>query len=456
MPKPLHVIILAAGKGTRMKSALPKVLHRLAARPILSHVVELAQTLDADACHVVYGHGGEAVREAMVGGPELHWAQQAEQLGTAHAVAQAMPGVPDAATVLVLYGDVPLIQAETLHPLLTAGRDGLAVLGTRLAQPRGYGRLLRGDDGGLVGIVEEKDADDAQRAIDEVNTGVLCADAARLRGWLARVGNANANGEYYLTDVVGLAVADGLHPAVVLAADADEVEGVNDRQQLARAERSYQLRQAQRLMTEGVALADPARFDLRGRLRAGRDVFIDVGVVLEGEVEIGDGAVIGPYSIIRNTRIAAGAHVDAHCVVEGAELGAGARVGPFARLREGTRLAAKAKVGNFVEIKNSRIGADSKVNHLSYIGDADIGDSVNVGAGTITCNYDGANKHRTVIADGAFIGSDSALVAPVRIGRNATIGAGSVITRDAPDDALTVARAREQRSFAGWKRPTKA
>lgn len=455
MPKPLHVIILAAGKGTRMKSMRPKVLHTLAGRPLLSHVLDAAQALSAEACHIVYGHGGEAVRQAMGDAPGRYWAEQPEQLGTAHAVSQAMPQVPDGTTVLVLYGDVPLIRADTLQPLLAAGDDGLAVLGTRLDQPQGYGRLLRGADGGLSAIVEEKDASDEQRAIDEVNTGVLCADAARLRDWLARVGNDNANREYYLTDVVALAVADGLRPAVVLAADADEVEGVNDRAQLARAERVYQQRQARQAMADGVTLADPARFDLRGRLSVGRDVFIDVGVILEGEVSLGDGAVIGAYSILRNTRVGAGVRIEPHSIVEGAELGEAAVIGPFARIREGTRLAAAAKIGNFVEIKNTRVGAGSKVNHLSYIGDADIGGTVNVGAGTITCNYDGARKHRTVIEDGAFIGSDSALVAPVRIGRNATIGAGSVITRDAPDDALTIARSREQRSFNGWKRPTK-
>jgi bifunctional UDP-N-acetylglucosamine pyrophosphorylase/glucosamine-1-phosphate N-acetyltransferase len=458
MEKPLHVVILAAGKGTRMKSALPKVLHPVAGRPMLLHVLETAHNLHASVCHVVHGHGGEAVRAAVDAQPQdmqVDWAEQTEQLGTAHAVLQAMPAIPDHAAVLVLYGDVPLIRPQTLVPLLEAGRNGLAVLSTRLRQPTGYGRIIRDAEGALRAIVEEKDADAAQREIREVNTGVLCADAALLRRWLSRVGNDNAKGEYYLTDVVALAVADGLAPSAVMAAHAAEVEGVNDRRQLAQAERSWQRRQAQQLMLDGVAIADPARFDLRGRLRVGMDVSIDVGVIIEGDVEIGDGVQVGPYTILRDARIGAGARIGSHCVIERAEVGPEAQVGPYARLRPGAMLDRAAHVGNFVEVKNSRIGVGSKANHLSYIGDADVGTGVNIGAGTITCNYDGANKHRTVIEDGAFIGSDTALVAPVRIGRNATIGAGSVITRDAPEDALTLARSREQKSYTTWKRPKK-
>lgn len=454
---PLHVIVLAAGQGTRMKSALPKVLHAVGGKPMLAHLVDCASALGAAAIHVVYGHGGEAVRawfDAQRADAPLHWAHQAQQLGTAHAVQQALPAVPDAARVLILYGDVPLIGSATLQSLLDAAADGLGLLTVTLDDASGYGRIVRDAAGRVRGIVEEKDASALQRGIREANTGVMTAPAAKMRGWLAAVGNGNANGEYYLTDVVALAVA-GKTAIATVSAPPQEVEGANDRLQLAQLERHFQRRQAAALMREGLGISDPQRFDLRGRLRFGRDVQIDVGVVIEGEVELGDGVVVGPYTVLRNLRVGAGTRIESHCVLEQAQLGADCRIGPYARIRPQAELADGVHIGNFVEVKKSRIGRGSKANHLSYIGDAEIGSGVNVGAGTITCNYDGANKHKTVIEDGVFIGSDTALVAPVRVGRNATIGAGSVITKDAPADALTLSRAREQKSFAGWQRPAK-
>jgi bifunctional UDP-N-acetylglucosamine pyrophosphorylase / glucosamine-1-phosphate N-acetyltransferase len=455
---PLHVIVLAAGQGTRMKSALPKVLHPVGGKPMLAHVLETAQALGASACHVVHGHGAQAVRDWHAAQPAagaVHWVLQAEQLGTAHAVIQALPGIPDAAQVMILYGDVPLISATTLQALQRAGAHSLALVTVRLGNPRGYGRILRGADGEIRGIVEENDASAEQKQISEINTGLMSAPAARLKDWLARVGNHNAKGEYYLTDVVALAVAAG-HPVVaVVAASAEEVEGVNDRVQLARAERHYQRTQAERLLREGVQIADPARFDLRGTLACGRDVQIDVGAVLEGQVALADGVRIGPYCLLRNVRLGPDSVVEAHSVLDGVHAGAGVHIGPFARLRPGTELADQARIGNFVETKQARIGRGSKVNHLSYIGDAELGQDVNVGAGTITCNYDGANKHQTRIGDQAFIGSNSALVAPLDIGAGATVGAGSTLTKDAPAGQLTVARGK-QITVTGWKRPVKA
>jgi bifunctional UDP-N-acetylglucosamine pyrophosphorylase/glucosamine-1-phosphate N-acetyltransferase len=450
----LHVVILAAGQGTRMKSDRPKVLQPLAGRPLLAHVLGRALGLGAHATHVVYGYGGDAVPAAF---PEaqVDWVLQAEQLGTGHAVAQAMPQIPDDATVLVLYGDVPLIEAATLMPLVVAARaGGLALLSVRLDDPAGYGRILRNAAGRVVRIVEQKDARPEELAITEVNTGVLAAPAARLRAWLAGLSNANAQGEYYLTDIVALAVADGVRVEATLAPTVVEVLGVNDRAQLAELECILRGRIAAELMAAGVTFADPGRLDVRGRLACGRDVFIDVNAVFSGVVELGDGVSIGPNAFIRDSRLGAGCVVQANTVIDGAEVGPDCELGPFARIRPGTRLASGVKIGNFVEIKKSQVGPGSKVNHLSYVGDTQIGRRVNVGAGTITCNYDGANKHCTVIGDEAFIGSNTSLVAPVEIGAGATIGAGSTISRDAPPGKLTLERS-QQTTMEGWQRPVK-
>ena len=440
-----------------MKSVLPKVLHPVGGRPMLGRVLEAARAAGVGASHIVHGHGAQQVRDWFAAAyPQdsgVQWVLQAEQLGTGHAVQQAVPAIPDEATVLILYGDVPLISPETLRQLLAAAGKGLALLTVELDRPTGYGRILR-KGGAVVGIVEENDANARQKAIREVNTGLMAVNAKRLKGWLKKVRNDNAKGEYYLTDIVALAVKDRLKVASVQAASAEEVEGVNDRLQLARAERVHQRLQAERLLRDGLYLADPARFDLRGSLKHGRDVRIDVGVVIEGEVELADGVSIGPYCVLKDVTLGAGSVVEAHCVLEGVRGGSDAHIGPFARLRPGTELGDHSKVGNFVETKKARVGRGSKINHLSYVGDAVLGVDVNVGAGTITCNYDGVNKSQTTIGDKAFIGSNSSLVAPVTIGSGATIGAGSVITKDAPEAQLTVARAK-QISLAGWQRPTK-
>ncbi len=455
---PLHVIVLAAGQGTRMKSALPKVLHEIGGQPMLAHVLAAAQTLNAAGIHVVYGHGGEQVRSwferTYPGELRVHWAPQQQQLGTAHAVAQALPQIPDTARVLILYGDVPLTSIETLRALEAAGRKTLALVTVEVPQPKGYGRILR-SRGTVTGIIEENDANARQRLIREINTGLMAMPAKRLKPWIAKVGNKNAKGEYYLTDIVAMAVKARLKVATVTATTAEEVEGVNDREQLARMERVFQQRQARALLQAGLSLADPARFDLRGELSHGRDVRIDVGCVLEGRVELADGVSIGPYCVLKNVRLGPDTVVESHSVLEGAVAGADTHIGPFARLRPGTELADEAKVGNFVETKQARVGRGSKINHLSYVGDAELGAAVNVGAGTITCNYDGANKHATRIGDGVFVGSNSSLVAPVTIGAGATIGAASVITKDVPADGLTLCRAREQKTYAAWKRPQK-
>lgn len=449
----LHVVILAAGEGKRMRSALPKVLQAVAGRPMLAHVIGAARELQAAKVHVVFGHGGEQVRAAFAGDAALGWAEQAEQLGTGHAVAQALPGVPDGARVLVLYGDVPLIRAATLRPLVEAP-GAIAVLTAELEDPTGYGRVLIDRGGRVARIVEQRDASAAEAAVTTINTGILVADAARLRDWLSRVGKDNQQGEYYLTDVFALAAADGEGALAVDCPDATEVEGANDPWQLARLERVYQLRTAQALAMQGVRFADPARVDVRGQVEVGRDVSIDVDVVLEGRVVLGEGVRIGPFCRLRDVELAAGTEVRAHCDLEGARTTGACSIGPFARLRPGTELSAGVHVGNFVETKKVQMGEGSKANHLSYLGDAEIGSGVNIGAGTITCNYDGANKHLTRIGDGAFIGSNTALVAPLSVGENATVGAGSTLSQDAPADTLTVARAR-QRSVPGWKRPTK-
>jgi len=450
----LSVVILAAGQGRRMNSDLPKVLQPLAGRPLLAHVVESARVAGAADIHIVYGHGGQRVRDALHDG-QLRWALQAEQLGTGHAVAQAMPGVQDDALVLVLYGDVPLVRPETLRRLIeAAGEQTLAVLSVRMKNPTGYGRVVRDRAGRVVRIVEQKDANAKERAIDEVNTGLLAAPARRLREWLGKLDNDNAQGEYYLTDVVVQAVKAGLTVEAVIAESENEVLGVNDKLQLAEVESVNRRRRAEELLRQGVTLADPARFDARGPVEAGRDVFIDVNVVFEGSVKLGDRVRIGPNVTLRDCEIGADTEVFANCVLDGAVVGAKCRIGPFARFRPGAVLRDEVHVGNFVEVKKSELKRGAKANHLSYIGDATVGERVNVGAGTIACNYDGVNKWHTEIGDGAFIGSGTMLVAPVTVGAGATIGAGSTITKDAPPDALTLERSK-QVTIEGWKRPEK-
>ncbi|RZA21814.1 MAG: UDP-N-acetylglucosamine diphosphorylase/glucosamine-1-phosphate N-acetyltransferase [Lysobacteraceae bacterium] len=449
----LHVIILAAGEGKRMKSSIPKVLQKIAGRPMLAHAIDAARALDPQGVHIVHGHGGEQVRAALADQPDLHWAEQAQQLGTGHAVQQAMPGVPDDVRVLVLYGDVPLITPASLRRLLEApGR--LAVLAAELPNPAGYGRIVRDPEGRVAAIVEHKDADEEQRRIHLVNTGVIVADSTALKRWLEHLGNDNVQGEYYLTDVFAAAAHEYTAAEIVLVADPLETEGANDPWQLAQLERALQLRLARALCVDGARLADPARIDIRGKVTVGRDVEIDVDVVFEGEVVLGDGVRIGPFCRIKDASLAAGTEVRAHCEIDGTRSEGAVVVGPFARLRPGTVLADGAHIGNFVETKNAQVGVGSKANHLSYLGDAVVGAGVNIGAGTITCNYDGANKSTTTIGDNAFIGSNSALVAPVTIGAGATIGAGSVIGKDAEAGKLTVARAR-QVTLEGWQRPVK-
>lgn len=450
---PLSVVILAAGKGTRMKSRLPKVLHTLAGRPLLAHVIATAKELAADSIHVVYGHEGERVRLELAHEP-VNWVEQSPQHGTGHALDQAMPAINDGDTVLVLYGDVPLTTTASLRALLHAATSGMALLTAQAVDPRGYGRIVRDASGAVRAIVEHKDASEAQRAIREINTGILAAPATSLRSWLRKLDNDNASGEYYLTDVIALAVDDGVQVNSFSAASFAEFAGVNDRLQLAQLEREYQTMQADELMRNGVTLRDPARFDLRGELRHGSDVVIDVNVILEGRVRLGDGVVVGANVILRDCEIGDNTLIDANSIIEGASVGADCRIGPFARIRPETQLSDHVHIGNFVELKKSQVAAGSKINHLSYIGDSEVGAGVNIGAGTITCNYDGANKHRTVIGDHAFIGSDTQLIAPVNIGAGATIGAGSTITQDAPAEALTLSRSK-QKSITGWKRPVK-
>ena len=453
MTAPLHVVILAAGEGKRMKSSLPKVLQKIAGQPMLAHVIATARALRPAGIHVVYGHGGEAVWRAFDEQADVDWAEQAERLGTGHALQQAMPNVPPDARVLVLYGDVPLIAVETLQRLLAApGR--IAVLVADLTDPTGYGRIVRDAEGRVGRIVEHKDADEVQRAIRTVNTGILVADGEPLRRWLEYLGNDNVQGEYYLTDVFASAAAEFTAAEMVHVHDPIEVEGANDPWQLAQLERAWQRRAARALCVAGARLADPARIDIRGTVSVGSDVEIDVDVVLEGRVELADGVRIGPFCRIKDVKLGPGTEVRAHCDLDGVVVQGAATIGPFARLRPGTVLADGVHIGNFVETKNAALGVSSKANHLSYLGDAVIGSGVNVGAGTITCNYDGANKSTTTIEDGVFIGSNASLVAPVTIGKGATIGAGSVITRHAPAEQLTVARAR-QATVEGWQRPQK-
>ena len=449
----LAVVILAAGKGTRMKSDLPKVLHPIAGRPMVQHVVDAAGALDPDNTVLIYGHGGDAVRQAVTGS-RLQWAEQAEQLGTGHAVAQALPHLEED-VVLVLYGDVPLIQPQTLRDFVARVDDqSLALMTLTLDDPSGYGRVIRDGDGKVRRVVEQKDASDDEKAVREINTGILACTRRFLNDSLPRLSNSNAQGEYYLTDLIAMAVDAGMEGVTEQPGHAWEVDGVNDRVQLARLERVYQRVRAESLMRAGVTLLDPARLDIRGNLQCGQDVTLDINTVLVGDVVIGDRVTVGPNCLIRNARIGSGTHIEANSVVDGAVVGEECQVGPFARLRPGTELAARAKVGNFVETKKAYVGEGSKVNHLTYIGDSRIGKGVNVGAGTITCNYDGVNKFQTVMKDGAFIGSNSSLVAPVTIGENATVGAGSVVTKDVPDQGLAVARG-QQRNIQNWSRPEK-
>lgn len=449
----LSIIILAAGQGTRMRSDLPKVLQLLAGKPLLAHVLACSEAVAADDVCVVYGYGGEAVKAAVLS-PGVRWVLQAEQLGTGHAVQQAMPETPDENRVLVLAGDVPLLMATTIARLITqTPTDDLAVLTVDVDDPAGYGRIVR-KDGKVRCIVEQKDADEEQQAIREINTGVILCPADKLKAWLDNLSNDNEQSEYYLTDVIAMAVADNVAVHGIKASTWVEVMGINDKKQLAEAERALQARLVDELMQQGVGFADPARVDIRGTLKCGKDVFVDVNAVFEGDVELGDGTKIESNNLIRDSKLGAGTLVHSNCHIEGATTGADCEIGPFARLRPGAELADKVKVGNFVEIKKSTVGDGSKVNHLSYIGDAEIGAGVNVGAGTITCNYDGENKYKTKIGDGAFIGSGVELVAPVEIGADATIGAGSTITKSAPAEQLTLERAK-QISIKGWKKTAK-
>jgi bifunctional UDP-N-acetylglucosamine pyrophosphorylase/glucosamine-1-phosphate N-acetyltransferase len=455
----MNIVILAAGQGKRMRSRLPKVMHPVAGRPMLAHVIATAHAVAAGRggptrTVVVIGHGAQAVRDAFSDRADVEFVLQEPQLGTGHAVMQAAPLLDDGWPTLVLYGDVPLVRAETLARLLDGAGSGVGILTVRLADPTGYGRIVRDWHGNVLKIVEQKDASDEERRIDEVNTGILAAPTGRLKAWLARLSNRNAQQEYYLTDVVSQAVAEGVRVAAIPAADADETLGVNSKAQLAQVERIAQARAAAAAMDAGATLADPARFDVRGELTIEGDVAIDVNCVFEGSVRLADGVRIGPNCVLRDCTIGAGTEVQAFSQIEGATIGANARIGPFARIRPSTVLADEVHIGNFVEVKNSQLAAASKANHLAYVGDATVGRNVNIGAGTIVANYDGANKHRTVIGDDAHTGSNSVLVAPITVGAGATVGAGSTVTREVPAGQLTVARAR-QVTVPGWKRPMK-
>ncbi|EEG10163.1 bifunctional UDP-N-acetylglucosamine diphosphorylase/glucosamine-1-phosphate N-acetyltransferase GlmU [Pseudogulbenkiania ferrooxidans] len=449
----LSIVILAAGKGKRMYSSLPKVLHPIGGEPMLARVIRTARSLDPETLVVVYGHGGDKVR-AVIGETAVSWAEQAEQLGTGHALKMALPALPADGKTLVLYGDVPLITQSTLLDLVAAAGDEVALLTDVLDNPSGYGRIVRDQEGSIRAIVEDKDCAAEQQAIREINTGMLVLPNARLAGWLSALSNGNAQGEYYLTDVIELAVRDGVRVHGVKVPASWQAAGVNNKVQLAELERILQQNQARALLEAGVTLADPARIDIRGVLRHGQDVSIDVGCVFEGEVELGEGVSIGAHCVLKNAKVAAGSKIAPFSHLEDAVVGAGCKIGPYARLRPGAELAEQVHIGNFVEVKKSRIGVGSKVNHLTYIGDAEIGSGSNIGAGTVTCNYDGVNKFKTVIGDNAFVGSGTMLVAPVTVEDGATIGAGSVISKTAPAEALTVARAR-QTTVAGWQRPLK-
>jgi bifunctional UDP-N-acetylglucosamine pyrophosphorylase/glucosamine-1-phosphate N-acetyltransferase len=453
----MNIVILAAGQGKRMRSSLPKVLHPIAGRPMLAHVIDAARIVSARQPNprivVVVGHGADAVRTAFAAERDVTFVLQEPQLGTGHAVMQAVPHLADGTHTLVLYGDVPLVSAATLERLLVAAGRGVGLLTVLLDDPHGYGRIVRGD-GQVRRIVEEKDATPTERALREVNTGILVAPTHRLRHWLTQLSNDNAQREYYLTDIIAQAVAEGIGVHATHPDAAVETLGVNSKAQLAQLERVYQRRQADALLERGVTLADPARIDVRGELACGADVFIDVGCVFEGRVELGDGVRIGPHNVLRDCRVGAGTEVLGFCYLESATIGARARVGPFARMRPTVALADGVHIGNFVEVKNSTMGDGSKANHLAYVGDATVGARVNIGAGTIIANYDGVNKHRTTIGDDAQTGSNSVLVAPLEVGAGATIGAGSTISKNAPAGKLTVARAK-QATVDGWKRPAK-
>lgn len=453
----LNIVILAAGQGKRMQSNLPKVLHPIAGRPMLTHVLDSARALGAQSVAIVVGHGAEQVKQAYATQQDLQFALQQPQLGTGHAVLQAVPLLQEAGTedvTIILYGDVPLVQPDTLRALLLARANGVAILTEILPDATGYGRIVRDANGKVTAIVEHKDATVAQRAIQEVNTGIMAVPTRQLKSWLAKLTNNNAQGEYYLTDVIGMAVAEGVSVNVAHPAASFETLGVNSRLQQAELERLWQRELARRQLEAGVTIVDPARFDLRGELVCGQDVFIDVGCVFEGRVVLADGVRVGAHCVLRNVTLGRSTHIEPFSHLDQAEVGADAHIGPYARLRPGAKLADATHVGNFVEIKNTTLGKGSKANHLAYVGDADVGERVNIGAGTITCNYDGVNKHRTVIEDDAFIGSDTQLVAPVRVGKGATLGAGTTLTRDAPAGQLTVSRAK-QITIEGWKRPVK-
>jgi bifunctional UDP-N-acetylglucosamine pyrophosphorylase/glucosamine-1-phosphate N-acetyltransferase len=451
----IAIVILAAGQGKRMKSDLPKVLQPLAGKPLLKHVIDTAVTLDPSSLHVVYGHGGDRVREALADAPVTSWVLQAEQLGTGHAVQQALPSLRDDEIALVLYGDVPLVRSETLSRLLSlASPESMGLLTVMLEDPTGYGRVLRDTTGRVLGIVEQKDATAEQRNIREGNTGVMAIPVKHLRGWLGRLRNANAQGEYYLTDIIAMAVTDGVKVTPLLASSVAEVLGVNDKLQLAELEAENRKTRARDLMLAGVTLVDPSRIDVRGTLVTGRDVFIDVNAVFEGKVTLGDRVHVGPNCVLRDCDIAADVRINPNCVIEEASVGAGSIIGPFARLRPGAKLSNDVHIGNFVEVKNSSMDSGAKANHLAYVGDATVGARVNIGAGTIIANYDGANKHQTVIGADAHTGSNSVLVAPITVGEGATVGAGSTVTKTVPAGKLTVARAK-QVTLEGWKRPQK-
>ena len=451
----LSVVILAAGQGKRMKSDLPKVLQPLAGKPLLRHVIDTAHQLQPDSLHVVYGHGGERVREALATAGVSSWCLQAEQLGTGHAVQQALPALRDGDLVLILYGDVPLVSADTLRSLVAlAGPKVMSLLTVMLEDPTGYGRIVRDARGKVRRIVEQKDATARERKIREGNTGVMVVPVKCLRRWLGKLKNSNAQGEYYLTDIIAMAVREKVGVAPLVAPTVAEVLGINDKLQLAEVEAHYRAARARELMLAGVTVVDPARLDVRGTLSTGRDVFIDANVVIEGKVELGDRVQVGPNCVLRDCRIENDVRVQPHCVIEEAIVGRGSIIGPFARLRPGAALAAEVHIGNFVEVKNSSMAMGSKANHLAYVGDATVGARVNIGAGTIIANYDGANKHHTTIGDDAHTGSNSVLVAPITVGEGATIGAGSTVTRSVPAGKLTVARAK-QLTLDGWKRPVK-
>lgn len=449
----INVVILAAGQGTRMKSSLPKVLHPLAGKPLVQHVINASKKLNPEIINVVYGHGGEQVQQ-QINDPEINWVLQPEQLGTGHAVDQVTGQLKDEQLVLILYGDVPLIKVETLTELLEQAKDGFSLLTVHLDNPQGYGRIVRNKDGLVENITEEKDASDDIKKINEVNTGILAVKADLLKTWLAKLDNNNAQKEYYLTDVIAMAVKDGFKIETTQPDNEYEVMGVNNRIQLSELERYYQQEQANELMAGGITLADPTRIDIRGELSHGQDISIDINTVIEGNVSIGNNVSIGANCVIKDSKIADDVVILPMSILDNASVGKGSKVGPFARLRPGAVLSEKTHIGNFVEIKKSFVGLGSKVNHLSYIGDSMVGKGVNIGAGTITCNYDGANKHQTIIEDNVFVGSATQLVAPVKIGKNATIGAGSTITIDVNENELAITRVK-QKSISDWTRPVK-